>query len=115
MFPRLSQTQSTTVDKVVTKLQLYLIWPPYWRKPIALIFKELIKPDSASAMTSDSQIPEIKCSAQSRLYIDHCLNMYIYLPEIEYYQKVSSHAQIRQQGAFKQLRKVKVLGCWVVV
>ena len=32
--------------------------------------------------------------------------------EIEYYQKVSSHAQIGPQGAEKQLRKVRV-GGWV--
>ena len=30
----------------------------------------------------------------------------IWIPEIEYYQKVSSHAQIGPQGAEKQLRKV---------
>ena len=36
----------------------------------------------------------------------------IQIPEIEYYQKVSSHAQIRPQGAEKQLRKVNVGGWW---
>ena len=35
------------------------------------------------------------------------------IPEIEYYQKVSSHSQIRPQGAEKQLRKVHV-GGWVM-
>ena len=41
----------------------------------------------------------------------------IWIPEIEYYQIVSSHAQIRPQGAEKQLRKVNVGGGggWVVV
>ena len=34
----------------------------------------------------------------------------IWIPETEYYQKVSSHAQIRPQGAEKQLRKVNVVG-----
>ena len=44
----------------------------------------------------------------------------IWIPETEYYQKVSSHAQIRPQGAEKQLRKVVVVvgggggGWWVV-
>ena len=33
----------------------------------------------------------------------------IWIPETEYYQKVSSHAQIRPQGAEKQLRKVVVV------
>ena len=37
------------------------------------------------------------------------------IPEIEYYQKVYSHAQIGPQGAEKQLRKVNVVGGgWVV-
>ena len=36
----------------------------------------------------------------------------IWIPETEYYQKVSSHAQIGPQGAEKQLRKV-VVGGWV--
>ena len=36
----------------------------------------------------------------------------IWIPETEYYQKVSSHAQIRPQGAEKQLRKVRVGGGW---
>ena len=31
----------------------------------------------------------------------------IKIPETEYYQKMSSHAQIRPQGAEKQLSKVK--------
>ena len=35
----------------------------------------------------------------------------IWIPEAEYYQKVSSHAQIRPQGAEKQLRKVRVGVC----
>ena len=35
--------------------------------------------------------------------------------EIEYYQKVSSHAQIWQKGAEKQLRKVRVVDGWVMV
>ena len=40
----------------------------------------------------------------------------IWIPETEYYQKVSSHAQIGPQGAEKQLRKVVVGGGgWVVV
>ena len=30
----------------------------------------------------------------------------IKIPETEYYQKMSSHAQIRPQGAEKQFRKV---------
>ena len=34
----------------------------------------------------------------------------IWIPEIEYYQKVSSHAQIWPQGAEKLLRKVRVVG-----
>ena len=34
----------------------------------------------------------------------------ICIPEIEYYQKVSSHAQVWPQGAEKQLRKVNVVG-----
>ena len=40
----------------------------------------------------------------------------IWIPETEYYQKVSSHAQIGPQGAEKQLRKVNVGGGggWVV-
>ena len=33
----------------------------------------------------------------------------IWIPETEYYQKVSSHAQIRPQGAEKQLSKVNVV------
>ena len=33
----------------------------------------------------------------------------IWIPEIEYYQKVSSHAQIGPQGAEKLLRKVNVV------
>ena len=37
----------------------------------------------------------------------------IWIPETEYYQKVSSHAQIGPQGAEKQLRKVVVGGWWV--
>ena len=37
----------------------------------------------------------------------------IWIPETEYYQKVASHAQIRPQGAEKQLRKVNVVGGWV--
>ena len=37
----------------------------------------------------------------------------IWIPETEYYQKVASHAQIRPQGAEKQLRKVRVGGGWV--
>ena len=50
----------------------------------------LTKPAGASAMTSHSQIE---------------------IPEIEYYHKnVLTHAQIRPQGAEKQLRKVKVGG-----
>ena len=36
--------------------------------------------------------------------------MYLWISETEYYQKVSSHAQIRPQGAEKQLRKVVVGG-----
>ena len=36
----------------------------------------------------------------------------IWIPETEYYQKVSSHAQIGPQGAEKQLRKVNVGGWW---
>ena len=36
----------------------------------------------------------------------------IWIPEIEYYQKVSSHAQIWPQGAEKQLSKVVVGGWW---
>jgi len=39
----------------------------------------------------------------------------IWIPETEYYQKVSSHAQIGPQGAEKQLRKVNVVGGWWVV
>ena len=46
-----------------------------------------------------------------------CLNVHfcvkknkIWIPEIEYYQKVSSHAQIWPQGAEKQLIKVNVGG-----
>ena len=38
----------------------------------------------------------------------------IWIPETEYYQKVASHAQIRPQGAEKQLRKVRVGGGWWV-
>ena len=34
----------------------------------------------------------------------------IWIPEIEYYQKMSSHAQIGSQGAEKQQSKVKVVG-----
>ena len=34
----------------------------------------------------------------------------IWIPQTEYYQKVSSHAQIWPQGAEKQLRKVNVVG-----
>ena len=34
----------------------------------------------------------------------------IKIPEIEYYQIVSSHAQIWPQGAEKQLSKVNVVG-----
>ena len=34
----------------------------------------------------------------------------IWIPEIEYYQKLASHAQIGPQGAEKQLRKVNVGG-----
>ena len=37
----------------------------------------------------------------------------IWIPETEYYQKLSSHAQIGPQGAEKQLRKVRVGGWWV--
>ena len=33
----------------------------------------------------------------------------IWIPEIEYYQKMSSHAQIGSQGAEKQQSKVKVV------
>ena len=33
----------------------------------------------------------------------------IWIPEIEYYQKMSSHAQIGSQGAKKQQSKVKVV------
>ena len=33
----------------------------------------------------------------------------IWIPEIEYYQKLSSHAQIGAQGAEKQQRKVYVV------
>ena len=40
----------------------------------------------------------------------HVCGPQICIPEIEYYQKVSSHAQIRPQGAEKQLRKVNVVG-----
>ena len=38
-----------------------------------------------------------------------CSTAQIYIPEIGYYQKVSSHAQILPQGAEKQLRKVNVV------
>ena len=38
----------------------------------------------------------------------------IWIPEIEYYQKMSSHAQIGSQGAEKQQSKVNVGGGWVV-
>ena len=34
----------------------------------------------------------------------------IWIPEIEYYQKMSSHAQIGPQGAEKQQMKVYVVG-----
>ena len=37
----------------------------------------------------------------------------IWIPEIEYYQKMSSHAQIGSQGAEKQQSKVNVGGWWV--
>ena len=39
----------------------------------------------------------------------------IWIPEIEYSQKVSSHAQIRPQGAEKQQRKVYVGGWYGVI
>ena len=46
-----------------------------------------------------------------------CANLpHIWIPETEYYQRVSSHAQIGPQGAEKQLRKVNVVvggGGWV--
>ena len=35
---------------------------------------------------------------------------HIWIAEIEYYEKMSSHTQIRPQGAEKQLRKVWVVG-----
>ena len=35
-----------------------------------------------------------------------CIWLQIWIPEIEYFQKVSSHAQIGPQAAQKQLRKV---------
>ena len=38
------------------------------------------------------------------------LRLQIKIPEIEYYQKVSSHAQICPQGAEKQQSKVRVGG-----
>ena len=37
----------------------------------------------------------------------------IWIAEIEYYEKMSSHAQIGPQGAEKQLGRVRV-GGWVV-
>ena len=39
----------------------------------------------------------------------------IKIPEVEYYQKVSSDAQIGPQGAEKQQSKVNVGGWWWVV
>ena len=36
-------------------------------------------------------------------------DIYIWIPEIEYYQKVSSHAQIWPKGAEKQLIKIRVV------
>ena len=36
----------------------------------------------------------------------------IWIPEIEYYQKMSSHAQIGPQGAEKEQSKVLVGGGW---
>ena len=40
-----------------------------------------------------------------------CMGQYqIWIPEIEYYQKVSLHPQIGPQGAEKQLRKVYLGG-----
>ena len=43
----------------------------------------------------------------------------IWIAEIEYYEKMSSHAQIGPQGAEKQQSKVNVVvgggGWWVVV
>ena len=38
----------------------------------------------------------------------------ILIPEIEYYQKMFSHAQIGSQGAEKQQSSVNVGGWWVV-
>ena len=50
---------------------------------------------------------EAQCIFQFQLMCED-----VKIPEIEFYQKVSSHAQIWSQGAEKQLSNVNVVGGW---